>query len=436
MAQLPFDPVLLVYAAIACAAIATYLSTTSREARRSERMLARARADGTDEPASLHPVIDESKCIGCGACVRACPEGDILGIKRGKAHLVDPSACIGHGACAANCPTGAIALVFGSERRGVEIPAVGPDFQTNVPGLFIAGELGGMGLIRNAVEQGRQAIESMLRQPRAQGRMLDVVIVGAGPAGISATLRAKQARLKFETVEQDTLGGTIAHYPRGKVVMTSPATLPIVGRMKLGETSKESLMAFWKRVEKDQNLSISFNERVNAVERVSGGFRVVTSRRTLESRNVLLAIGRRGTPRKLGVEGEDLPKVVYQLIDPEQYRGHDVLVAGGGDSAIEAALSIAAQPKTRVTLCHRSGGFPNARLANRTRLEEAQRAGRVDVMLDTQVRAITTDRAVVTTPNGTRELSNDYVIVCAGGILPTQFLKDTGITVETKYGTQ
>lgn len=436
MQSLPFDPVLLVYAAIACAAVALYHASTSREAKRSAVTLAKARAEGTDEPVSLHPVINESKCIGCGACVKACPEGDILGVMRGKAHLVDPSSCIGHGACASNCPTGAITLVFGSERRGVEIPAVGPDFQTNVPGLFIAGELGGMGLIRNAVEQGRQAIESMLRLPRAQGRMLDVVIVGAGPAGISATLRAKQARLKFETIEQDSLGGTIAHYPRGKVVMTSPATLPIVGRMKLGETSKESLMAFWRRIEKEQDLEISFNERVDAIDRVTGGFHVVTSRRKLEARNVLLAIGRRGTPRKLGVAGEELPKVVYQLVDPEQYRGRKVLVAGGGDSAIEAALSLAEQPGTHVILCHRGSGFPNARQANRARLEEAQRNGLVEVLLETQVQSIAPEHITLATAGTARDLRNDHVIVCAGGILPTQFLKKIGISVETKYGTQ
>lgn len=436
MQSLPFDPVLLVYAAIACAAVALYHASTSREAKRSAVTLAKARAEGTDEPVSLHPVINESKCIGCGACVKACPEGDILGVMRGKAHLVDPSSCIGHGACASNCPTGAITLVFGSERRGVEIPAVGPDFQTNVPGLFIAGELGGMGLIRNAVEQGRQAIESMLRLPRAQGRMLDVVIVGAGPAGISATLRAKQARLKFETIEQDTLGGTIAHYPRGKVVMTSPATLPIVGRMKLGETSKESLMAFWRRIEKEQDLEISFNERVDAIDRVTGGFHVVTSRRKLEARNVLLAIGRRGTPRKLGVAGEELLKVVYQLVDPEQYRGRKVLVAGGGDSAIEAALSLAEQPGTHVILCHRGSGFPNARQANRARLEEAQRNGLVEVLLETQVQSIAPEHITLATAGTARVLRNDHVIVCAGGILPTQFLKKIGISVETKYGTQ
>ena len=435
MTPLPFDPVLLVYAAVACAAVALYHTSSARETRRSETALARARADGTDEPASLHPVVDESKCIGCGACVKACPEGDILGVMRGKAHLVDPSSCIGHGACAINCPTGAISLVFGSERRGVEIPAVGPDFQTNVPGLFIAGELGGMGLIRNAVEQGRQAIDSILKLPRAQGSMMDVVIVGAGPAGISATLRAKQAKLKFETIEQDTLGGTIAHYPRGKVVMTSPATLPIIGRMKLGETSKEALMAFWKRVESEQKLAISFNERVDTVDRVTGGFRLKTSRRTIEAKHVLLAIGRRGTPRKLGVSGEDLPKVVYQLVDPEQYAGRTVLVAGGGDSALEAALSLAAQPGTTVTLCHRGSGFPNARQANRARLETAQRANQLEVLLDAQLQEIAPDHVTIAMAGTTRSIENQHVIVCAGGILPTQFLKNSGILVETKYGT-
>ena len=202
------------------------------------------RLAGLTEPSSLHPVIDPAICVGCATCVKACPEGQILGLVNGKAQLIAPSMCIGHGACAEACPMGAIQLVFGTERRGVEIPHVGPDFQTNVPGIWIAGELGGMGLIRNAIEQGRQAVSEIAKHVRATPAIpeaLDLAIIGAGPAGLSASLAAKEAGLRFVTLEQDSLGGTVAHFPRGKLVMTRPATLPLHGLVNLTETSKEAL---------------------------------------------------------------------------------------------------------------------------------------------------------------------------------------------------
>ncbi|HWS03010.1 MAG TPA: 4Fe-4S dicluster domain-containing protein, partial [Gammaproteobacteria bacterium] len=201
--------------------------------------LEHTRGAGLTEPASLHPLLDPALCIGCGACVTACPEGNVLGLINKKAVLINPTHCIGHGACRVACPMDAISLVFGTEKRGVDIPLVGSDFQTNVPGIFIAGELGGMGLIRNAIEQGRQALEAIRQVPGiGQGDLLDVVIVGAGPAGLSASLGALQHKLRFVTVEQESLGGTVAHFPRGKLVMTAPATLPIIGKVKFSETTK------------------------------------------------------------------------------------------------------------------------------------------------------------------------------------------------------
>ena len=391
---------------------------------------------GLTEPASLHPVIDPAQCVGCGACVTACPEGDILGLVDGKAMLVQPTNCIGHGACAAACPLHAISLVFGTETRGVDIPHVGPDFQTNVPGLFIAGELGGMGLIRNAIEQGRQAMDEIRKLAGPDGGdLLDVVIIGAGPAGFSATLAARQHGLKSVTVEQDSLGGTVSHFPRGKLVMTAPATLPIVGKVQFRETTKEKLLDFWTGIAADTGIDIQFEERVETIEQMGNGFRVTTTKARYDTRTVLLAIGRRGTPRKLGVPGEELEKVVYRMIDPEQYRGMHVLVVGGGDSALEAAASIAEEPGTDVTLSYRSGSFSRAKPKNRKRVEDAEANGRLNVMLSSNVVGIQPDRVELEQDGVVHRLRNDAVIVCAGGILPTPFLKSAGISIETKYGT-
>lgn len=428
---------LLIYLAVLVAIWAGFALGRRRTQRRYVGMRKTAEAAGLTEPASLHPVVDEVRCVGSGACVRACPEQDVLGIIGGKAVLVNPTRCIGHGACAAACPMDAITLVFGTAKRGVDIPVVRPNFETNVPGLFIAGELGGMGLIRNAIEQGRQAIEAIAGLDGiGSGDRLDVVIVGAGPAGIAATLGAMERGLRAVTVEQDSLGGTVYHFPRGKLVMTAPARLPLVGSVRFTETSKEELLAFWRKVERDTGFQVRYQERLEDLAReADGSFTVTTSAAMYRTRAVLLAIGRRGTPRKLEVPGENQPKVVYRLTDPEQYRGQRVLVVGGGDSAMEAAVSIAEQPDTTVTLSYRGEAFSRAKEKNRERVTEAAAEGRLTVLLESEVREITADGARLERHGERIEIGNDAVIVCAGGVLPTPFLKKIGIDVETKYGT-
>ncbi|MGJ4925500.1 NAD(P)-binding domain-containing protein [Bradyrhizobium sp. HKCCYLS2038] len=427
---------LIVYAAPMFGVWATYMAVRKRREVKSVAKLSAAKDAGLLEPASLHPIIDPALCIGCGSCVRACPEGDILGLIGGKAALVEPSHCIGHGACKAVCPVNAITLVFGTETRGIDIPNVDEAFQTNVPGIFIAGELGGMGLVRNAIEQGRQAIDSV-RKVKSIGKsdMLDVVIVGCGPAGLSASLACLQHRLRFVTLEQDSLGGTVAHFPRGKLVMTAPFTLPLAGKFNFRELSKEQLIAFFMSIVRKAKLKVNVGERVEAVSRVGDRFDVKTNRSSYKTHAVLLAIGRRGTPRKLDVPGEEQTKVVYRLIDPEQYRGQHVLVVGGGDAALEAACSIAEEPGTTVTLSHRSDSFSRAKLKNRQRTEAAARSGRLRVIYNSSVKRIGADDVEINADGTTSAIRNDAVIVCVGGILPTAFLKSMGIEVETKYGT-
>ena len=430
------DPLVSLYAVPLLAVWIVYLRRRRKLEMRSRAKREAAAESGLLEPASLHPEIDPAQCIGCGACVRACPEGDILGLIDGKASLVEPSECIGHGACRSACPSNAISLVFGTAKRGVDIPHVSEDFQTNVPGIFIAGELGGMGLIRNAIEQGRQAVDSVRKlDGLGHPHRYDVVIVGGGPAGFSASLAAMQHRLRFATIEQDSFGGTVAHFPRGKLVMTAPATLPLIGKVKFREISKEKLLEFWGRAARDTGLQIRYGERVESVAANGGGFEVKTSRAIYPTRSIVLAIGRRGTPRKLDIPGEELPKVVYRLVDPAQYRGQNVLVVGGGDSALEAAASIAEEPGATVTLSHRSENFSRAKMKNRERVAAARHAGRLDVLMPSQVERIA-ETAVQLTYGGNRiTIRNDVVIVCVGGILPTPFLQNIGIEVQTKYGT-
>lgn len=422
------------------AIVVWYMRRHNRLERESLHALKLATEAGMLEPPTLHPEIDPTICIGCKSCVVACPEQDahaVLGMIGKKARLIGPSDCIGHGACKTVCPVGAIKLVFGTATRGVDIPVVKPNFETDMPGIFIAGELGGMGLIRNAIEQGRQAMQSIKELLKVRhNNQLDLVIIGAGPAGFAATLGAKVDNLKTVTVEQEELGGTVAHFPRRKLVMTQPAELPIIGKTRFKEVQKEDLIDFWKNAEKKSGIKINYSERVDAIEPAAGkdGYTVTTNRATYDTRAVLLAIGRRGSPRQLGVPGEELPKVAYRLIDAEQYRNQHVLVVGGGDSALEAATSIAAEPGTTVTLSYRSGAFSRAKQKNREKVEQMKSEGRLKVLFNSNVKEIRPDSVIIELNDKVGRLRNDSIIVSAGGILPTVFLQKIGIKVETKWG--
>jgi thioredoxin reductase/NAD-dependent dihydropyrimidine dehydrogenase PreA subunit len=417
--------------------LAVYFSRQRRVHKHNERVQQETVSAGLTEPASLHPIIDASRCLGCGACVKACPEQphhEVLGLIGGKAVLVGPTDCIGHGACKTACPFDAITLVLGTERRGVDIPVLKPNFESNVPGIYVAGELGGMGLIKNALTQGQQAVEAIARAGIRRKGALDILIVGAGPAGLAASLAAKKLGLSYQTLEQDSLGGAVFQYPRGKLVMTAPVELPIVGKVHFRNTSKEELLRFWTRTCEGNALQIRYKERVESIEKRDGAFHVRSSAKQYAASAVLLAIGRRGTPRKLGVAGEELPKVVYRLIDPEQYRGRRVVVVGGGDSALEAAASIAELGDTSVTLSYRGDAFQRAKQRNRQRIEAASARG-LKVMLNSQVQEIRPEEVVLLLEGQKLQVENDAIIVSAGGVLPNDFLRSIGVEVETKYGT-
>jgi thioredoxin reductase (NADPH) len=414
-----------------------YLRRQKRNSRKVEAKIVKAKLDGVFEPVSLHPMVDPNKCIQTGACISACPEKDILGIVNGKATTINASHCIGHGACFHACPTHAITLCIGTETRGVELPHVDQNFETNVSGIFIAGELGGMGLIKNAVEQGRQAVENIVKSGKRQHEAdYDLVIVGAGPAGVSASLTAKKHNLKFVTLEQDTLGGTVFSFPRSKIVMTSPMDLPLYGKLKLYETTKPELLDLWKEVLSKNSITVKENAKVETITPGNGIFKIETAAgETLTSRFVLLAIGRRGTPRKLGIPGEGLEKVAYRLLEAENISDKDIMVVGGGDSAIESALMLAMQ--NRVILSYRNDAFSRIKPRNQEKISSAIANGSVDVRFRTNLLEITNDEVIlapVDQGDEKQSVKNDMVFVFAGGELPTQFLMKVGITITKKFG--
>jgi thioredoxin reductase/NAD-dependent dihydropyrimidine dehydrogenase PreA subunit len=413
-----------------------YIKKQKNESKIVEEKIAIAKADGVHEPVSLYPVVDTNRCIKSGACIKACPEEEILGIRNGKATLINASRCIGHGACMQACPVEAISLWIGTEKRGVDLPDVNPKFETNVSGIYIAGELGGMGLIRNAVAQGKEAVDNLAKTLSKDSKAeYDVIVVGAGPAGISAALEAKQLNLKALILEQDTLGGTIFTFPRSKIVMTHPMHLPLHGKIKLKETNKTELLNLWTEVIAKNNITVKENSKVESISMENNHLMVETiDNQKYSTQKVLLAIGRRGTPRKLNVPGENTEKVAYRLIEPEEINKKNILIVGGGDSAVEAALQLA--DNNNVTISYRGETFVRLKTKNKTNIETAINNGNVKILFNTNVTSIGKNFISYEFNNSGEILNidNDLIYIFAGGELPTQFLKKTGIQVNTKHG--
>lgn len=433
---------LVVGAVLVAVVVGPYLLLHRRGSRQVEQSIEEAKQFGLYEPVTIHPKVNREICIGSGACIKACPEKGILGLVKNRSETVYASRCVGHGACARACPVNAIELVFGTEKRGVDIPQVYPNFETNVKGLFIAGELGGMGLIRNAMIQGQEAVGYIMEELRAAkytgGKdIYDLVIVGAGPSGIAAALQAKDNKLNFLLLDQEEeFGGAILSYPRAKVVMTKPVNVPMYGTVKTGELSKEQLLALWRDIVRKTGLTVNTKYKVLSALRTDSSFTIQTSQGELKSRFVLLTIGRRGTPRKLGVTGEKLPKVMYRMIEPEYYHDQKILVVGGGDSAVEAAVALSSQEGTEVALSYRGAAFARIKPGNKQRIDDAVGKNKVRLLMESNVVEIKPESVTLDQKGQMLELPNDSVFVFAGGVLPNDFLKECGIKIETKYGTR
>ena len=438
MEEVLFEQILMygITALIVVLVLFIYIRKQRKDSKVVTDKITQAKEDGLHEPVSLYPLIDMNRCIKSGACVTACPEHDIIGIKDGRAAVINALLCVGHGACLKACPVEAITLMIGTEKFGVDLPVYDVTFQTNIPGIYIAGEIGGMGLIRNAVAQGREAVENLAKNiNKSTTADYDLVVVGAGPAGISGTLAAKKAGLKVITLEQETLGGTVATYPRSKVIMTHPMDLPLYGKVKLYETSKPELIDMWTKVILQHNIVIKENTKVQTIEKIDDIFHIETlTGERYTTKSILLAIGRRGTPRKLGISGEMTEKVAYRMLEPEDIKGKKVAIVGAGDSALEGAMSLC--DNNTVTLFIREDGYTSRKKKNIDKMIETAKAGKVDVKFFSSLTSIEPD-SVHYQVKGTEQsirLENDLVFIFAGGELPSGFLKKSGIEIVTKRG--
>ncbi|MGH1366709.1 MAG: NAD(P)-binding domain-containing protein [Calditrichia bacterium] len=379
-----------------------------------------------------YPQINLSLCIGCGACVDACPEKDVLRVVWGKAQIVNGLRCVGHGHCEPACPVQAIVVGLGDVNTRPDIPILSETGETSVPGLFIAGELGGLSLIKNAINQGRESAAEIVRQHTLENMSVsddtyDAVVIGAGPAGLSGALRLAEAGLNYAIIDRQKAGGTILQYPRRKLVMTTPAEIPGYGTLQKAEYTKEELLEIWQDILKKKQICVKHGHSLKTIERQNDFFEIVTTQSTIKARKIILALGRRGSPRKLNIPGEQLQKVSYQLIDAQSYTNSRVLIVGGGDSAVEAAIGLAKQTSNTVHISYRKKQFFRIKRLNQDRIEKLINQGRIKPIWESNLKSIEDSSTVITTRDGDINLPNDYVFIFAGGIAPFDMLKEMGI---------
>lgn len=398
--------------------------------------LHQAKARGADRPFAQHPQIREDLCIGCGSCVAACPENGVLGLIRGTSKVILASKCVGHGRCQEVCPTGGLTVSLGDVSARPDIPVLSETFESSIPGLYIAGELGGFSLVRNAIDQGRRVVDDVARRLRSgpaakSPGVRDLLIVGAGPAGLSATFRAVELGLDCATVSLDGVGGTVRKYPRRKLTLVQAVEIPLHGRLEKDEYLKEDLLALWSGLVQKHGVTIQTGAGLQSVTPGPGYLETQTSAGAFRSRFVLLALGRRGSPRKLGVPGEDSERVLYELADAAALTGQRILVVGGGDSAVEAAVGLAAQPGNQVTLSYRKPGFVRLKTRNEERLRDAVARKELSVELSSELRAIDEGAVILDSCGvggaGEMLLPNDWVFVFAGGEPPFPLLHQIGV---------
>ena len=397
--------------------------------------------DGAHEARLQQPVVDLSRCLGCGTCVAACPEDGVLELIHGQAMVVRGARCQGISACERECPAGAIAISLAHAKERGDVPALNPDLEAaGSPGLFLAGEVTAHALVKTAIDHGRAVGAEVARRSAAmngeRSKALDLIIVGAGPAGLACSLEAKRAGLNFITIEQELeAGGAVAKYPRGKLVVSEPVDLPLHGRLKRNAYTKESLGELWDELIERHDLPIQGGETLTSLERTSAGtFVAAHTTGESEAHHVCLALGRRGTPKRLGVPGENLAKVQYQLLDANAIQGSRLLVVGGGDSAIEAALGLAEQPGNEVTLAYRGQHFNRLRTRNAERLAACEASGAIEVLRQCELAAVQPDSVELAQVRGTGiekfARPNDAVFVMIGGTPPFALLEAAGVSFD------
>jgi len=413
---------------IILAALIPYIYSIVKKEKKIRKLYRHAVDEGTDKPLLQHPIFDLAACIGCGVCTEVCPEGQVLGIINGKVAIVNGAHCVGHGECARHCPVGAIKIGLGDISTREDIPTLSGDYETTVPGIYIAGELGGLALIRNAIEQGVEVVDAIARKAAETNQKENILIIGAGPAGIAAALQCVKKKLNYRIIDQEYPGGTILNYPRRKLTLVQKVHLPLYGDMVKQTYSKEDLLELWDELIKKYKIKIETMQKLENITPLDNGFSVKTNKTEFEADQIILALGRRGIPRKLGVPGEERTKVMYKLIDTSSYTNNNLLVVGGGDSAIEAAIGLAHQTGNQVTISYRKENFFRLKKRNNNAIQDAIKLKEVQVLFSSNVKEILDDKVILIQDGKEIELENDYTFIFAGGVLPFKLLESIGIS--------
>jgi thioredoxin reductase/ferredoxin len=378
----------------------------------------------------MHPAINRSLCVGCGTCVLTCRRKGTLFVLNGKSTLVNPMACDGCGECEKACPMGANMMIEYGKGMKIRVPDIDENFESNVKGIYVIGSLAGAGLIKEAINQGRAVLNHIMKDVFPD-KVPQVLIIGSGPAGLSAFLSCRRFGLPSVCIEKDETANTIKNFPKKKIVMAEPADMPLFGPLWIGNTTREKLLEVWDKILRTTKAPITTGAKLESVRKDGDRFVVSASGKDYVCDKVVLALGTRGNPRRLDVPGESSPKVFYALTDATEFAGSRVAIVGAGDSAVEAALALLNQ-RCRITLVVRGDGFPKAKGRNRERIMAAIEQGHARAFFDSSVREIKPGSLVIATPKGDREIENDHVFVMVGGVLPFSMLEAIGIRIVEK----
>jgi len=423
-------PLIIVAVAMGLLGLGAIMDDRRARAKRFE-----AEVEANDVVLPLLHSINDDRCIGCEACIDVCPT-EVLDLIDHKVRVSRFSDCVQCEQCATSCPTMALVMYRqGSTPRMLTVPELDEHFQTGIPGQYLIGEVAGKPLVKNAANLGRAVIEHVVHElavpgARLGGRdVLDVVIVGSGPGGLSAGLTCMKRQLSCLVLEKEhIISSTVSRYPKGKHFMAEPSTATNVSFLPVFDSSKEELVASWQQVIEGVKLPIKLGEAVETVKKGDDGiFEIRTTVGTYRARRVVLATGLRGKPRLLVVPGANLEKVQSLLDDPGEFADLDVLVVGGGDSAVEGAMSLA-DVGARVILSYRGDGFKRCKTGNQKRLAEMTAAGKLSVLLESNVQEFTADQVRIKLADGTIQTSpNQRAFVLIGADTPVAWLETNNV---------